>query len=78
MNELAQQIGVVLAVSAAAIYLAVTCWRRAFGRSRAGGCGGCAKCPTSAATDTASTQGNALPLVSIDLSSSRSSTRRSH
>ncbi|MEX2188882.1 MAG: hypothetical protein WD875_18885 [Pirellulales bacterium] len=84
MNEFAQQVGVVLAVAAATVYLAMSCWRRTAGLGRAGGCGGCAKCPASgtaadgASTDGASMAGKTLPLVNIDLSSASDDARRTH
>ncbi len=71
MNVAWQQIGVVLAVTAAVAYLAAGFWRRATGQGgsgHAGGCGSCAKCPSSdSAADGVSMQGKALPLVGIDL-----------
>lgn len=70
MNALAQQIAVAIVIAAAAVYLAVACWRRAFGRGPAAGCGGCAKCPASAtASEATFTDGKPLPLVSIDITS---------
>jgi hypothetical protein len=82
MNEVAQQIGAALAVVAAVVYLAMSCWRRATGLGRAGqsgGCGGCAKCPAiETAADGAPTAGKALPLVNIDLSPATDAARRPH